>query len=65
MDIQELKDLSTDEKLMAMEYLWQQLSQNKESVKTPEWHKDILLEREGNEKFTDWNVAKKRIRASI
>ena len=45
LDIQLLKDLSTTEKLIAMESLWQQLSQDNESIETPEWHKDILLKR--------------------
>ena len=40
-----IKDMSLKEKLMAMEALWYDLSQNEEKRNSPEWHRDVLSER--------------------
>ena len=62
-----LKDMTLQEKLAAMELLWEDLP---ESVESPAWHKDILDERrervaEGKAHFVDWETAKKDIRNKI
>jgi hypothetical protein len=65
-----LKDMSLQEKLAAMELLWEDLARSPESVESPGWHKDILDERrervaEGEARFVDWETAKKNIRSKI
>ena len=58
--------MTIEEKLQAMEALWNDLCQHEEALPVHEWQKDILDEREqmiGNNesKFTDWEEAKKHI----
>jgi len=62
----ELDKLTVEEKLRAMESLWADLSRRADAVPVPQWHKDLLDERErlfaeGKAKFTDWETAKRRI----
>jgi len=59
--------LSVEEKLQTMEALWQSLSSNPETVKSPAWHEKELRDRErniesGKSKFVDWETAKADIR---
>jgi hypothetical protein len=65
-----LKDMTTGEKLQAMELLWDDICRNVPDFSSPAWHGDILIEREkrvkeGREKFLDWQQAKEDIRKSI
>ena len=65
-----LKDMTTGEKLQAMELLWEDICRNIPDLSSPAWHGDILAEREkrvkeGEEKFVDWKEAKDVIRNSI
>jgi len=62
----ELQSLSVAEKLQAMEALWDELCRRDDVVPVPQWHKDILGDRErlvqeGKARFVDWETAKKRI----
>jgi hypothetical protein len=36
-----LKDMTLQEKLAAMEMLWDALARSPESVESPSWHKDM------------------------
>jgi hypothetical protein len=54
------------EKLRAMEELWDDLRARAEDVPVPQWHKDLLDERQrlietGEAQFSDWATAKKRL----
>lgn len=65
-----LDKMSTEEKIQAMESIWDDLCKNEDSFQSPLWHGDILLEREeklkkGSNQFVDWEKAKKNIRGSI
>ena len=65
-----LEKMSIEDKIQAMEILWEDLSKKAESISSPYWHKEILEEREkavkdGTEKFIDWNTAKKQINDEI
>ena len=65
-----LREMSLQEKLAAMELLWEDLARSPESVESPTWHKDILDERrqkiaEGNAQFEDWETAKAEIRKKL
>jgi len=62
----QIDQMALDEKLSAMEALWDDLCQHEEDVPVPQWHKDLLDERErlieqGSAQFADWETAKKRI----
>jgi hypothetical protein len=61
-----LDQMTVEEKLRAMEALWADLCRREKAVPVPQWHKDLLDERErlveqGNAQFIDWETAKKRI----
>lgn len=62
-----INGLTHDEKLVAMELLWRNLSRRPADVPSPEWHGEVLSERraavrEGRTEFVDWSAAKKRLR---
>ena len=61
-----LEKMSIEEKIQTMEAVWDNLCKKADSLSSPLWHKNILHEREkriknGDEKFVDWNKAKKYI----
>jgi putative addiction module component (TIGR02574 family) len=65
-----LKKMSVQDKISAMESIWDDLCRNAGDVTSPEWHKDVLNKREENLKsgadsFIDWEDAKKKIRKKI
>lgn len=65
-----LKRMSRVQKLRAMEEIWTDLSRNESRYESPAWHKDALEEAEravasGKAKFSDWEVAKERLRRRI
>ena len=65
-----LKEMTLQEKLAAMELLWEELVRSPESIESPTWHKDILDERrqriaEGKAQFMDWETAKTEIRKKL
>ncbi len=41
----EIKKMSTIERLQAMEELWDALCQEEKEIKSPEWHREIIVER--------------------
>ena len=62
-----LDQMTTAEKLSAMEALWQDLSRNADRFESPAWHGDVLREREqrveeGKEAYGDWETAKEELR---
>jgi len=62
----EIEKMSLQEKLRTMEALWDALCREEQSVPVPQWHKDVLDEREraaaeGKAKFIEWETAKKQI----
>lgn len=64
----DLKNMTTEEKLKAMETLWDDICRNVPDLSSPSWHEKILKERaqrlkKGKEKVLDWNQAKIDIRS--
>lgn len=62
-----LAKMTAREKLRAIETIWADLSRAEKQVPSPDWHFDVLKEREqrrkaGKEKVLDWEVAKKELR---
>ena len=65
-----LDKMSLDEKLETMESIWQDLCKSEKQVTSPEWHNDVLSEREtrvqdGDEQFVSWVKAKKDIKNNL
>ncbi len=62
-----LDRMTVEEKLRAMEMLWDDLCRNEHQIPVADWQKELLDERQrqigaGEAKFSDWESAKKRIR---
>ena len=62
----QIDQMTITEKLRVMEELWQDLRTSAGAVPVPQWHKDVLDEREqliesGDAQFEDWDIAKTRI----
>lgn len=62
--------MSTTEKLLVMENIWDDLCRKADGIPSPLWHKKILQQREENvqkgiDTFIDWSDAKKNIRESV
>lgn len=65
-----LEEMTIEEKLQAMEMLWDDICRIAPDFSSPPWHEDVLKDREqrvldGNDKFVNWDQAKKDIRDSI
>lgn len=65
-----LAEYSFEQKLDLLETLWADLAQNDAVLKSPDWHGEILKDREqasasGSVKVSDWEAAKKRIRRNV
>ena len=65
-----LSSMTIEEKLLAMEALWDDLCRLRPSMDPLDWHRDILEERErslqaGSEELLDWEEAKRAIRERI
>ncbi|MDE3118899.1 MAG: addiction module protein [Nitrospirota bacterium] len=65
-----LKDMTLQEKLAAMESLWEDLARTPEAIESPAWHKEVLEERlrllaEGKTQLIDWETAKEALRKKL
>jgi hypothetical protein len=62
-----LDKMTTEEKLLALEEIWEDLCRKSDNIPSPAWHADVLEERQrrvqdGSSKFVDWARAKQNIR---
>lgn len=67
---QEIHRLPFREKLALLEAVWAEISSEPEKIEPPQWHRDILDERDralqqGREQVLDWDEAKKQIERAI
>ena len=65
-----IETLTISDKLLLMERLWEDLSRHPTDVPVPQWHGDILAERQaavrdGRSSFVEWNAAKERLRERL
>lgn len=65
-----LDQMTTEEKLRAMEALWADLSRKADCFESPAWHAEVLHERdqliaEGKEPSMEWEDAKRQLRARV
>ena len=63
----QIPNLTTAEKLLAMEALWRSLHQTFEDSDPPDWHRELLngrmkLIESGEVVYEDWNQVKKELR---
>jgi hypothetical protein len=61
------RNMSRDEKLRAMEDLWQSLSREEARLESPPWHEEALRQTAachdaGKEQSIDWDAAKRELR---
>ena len=62
-----VKQMSWEEKLRAMEELWESLTDEEARLESPSWHEDALREtvkayEAGQEQPMDWAAAKRELR---
>jgi len=65
-----LDQMSVEEKIQTMENLWDSLLHENSEIASPDWHREVLAEREaaierGEAHFEDWETAKEKIRKQI
>ena len=65
-----LEKMTLADKLEAMELLWADISRRPAELPSPDWHKDVLVERrrlvaEGKLKFLDWDTAIAELRKEL
>jgi len=65
-----LGKMSIEEKIQAMESIWEDLCKKADNVPSPAWHEKVLNEREenlklGKDEFIDWETAKRNIKNDI
>jgi hypothetical protein len=61
-----LDRMSVEEKLRALERIWEDLCRDPSAVPSPHWHQDVLEAREkrlreGSDRFIPWDEAKRRV----
>jgi hypothetical protein len=62
-----IEEMTVTQKLQLMEALWQDLTRPPEHFDPPEWHREVLEERQravqnGETEYIDWDDAKKQLR---
>ena len=65
-----LDNMSVEDKIQTMESLWDSLLHENMEMASPNWHGNVLAEREaaierGEIQFEDWETAKEKIRKQI
>lgn len=65
--LEEIHQMPFREKLLVMEAIWDDISREEQNLEVPQWHKEILDERdrlvaEGKTQFLEWEDAKRQIR---
>jgi hypothetical protein len=65
-----LHEMTLQEKLAAMDALWEDLSRSPDAIESPDWHNKILDGRrqqvaDGTAQFEDWKKAKAKIREKL
>jgi hypothetical protein len=64
--LEQIHQLPLREKLLVMEAIWDDISGEEQDLEVPQWHKEVLDERErllaeGKAQFVDWEDAKRQI----
>lgn len=64
--LEQIRQLPLREKLRLMEVIWDDISRAEQDLEVPQWHKEMLDERErllaeGKAQFVDWDEARRQI----
>lgn len=67
--LEQIRQMPLQEKLLVMEAIWDDICRDEENLEVPQWHKEVLDERErliadGKAQFIEWEEAKKQINAT-
>lgn len=62
-----LEEMTVEEKMQAMEAIWEGLTGDPDALESPAWHGDVLRERErqaeaGETHFIPWEEARENLR---
>ncbi len=65
-----IDQMTMAEKIRTMEDIWDDLCHHAGEIPSQSWHREVLSQREeslskGTETFTNWEIAKKRIREKL
>lgn len=65
-----LEKMSVEEKIQAMESIWDDLCDRADSLASPAWHGGVLADREsalqgGDDETIDWETAKQNINKQL
>ena len=65
-----LDQMTTSDKLRALEEIWEDLCRSAEELPSPSWHADVLRAREervsdGSSRYLGWGEAKAKIRDTV
>ena len=65
-----LEKMSVEEKIQAMESIWDDLCDRADSLASPAWHEELLADREsalqgGDDEVLDWETAKQNIKKQL
>ncbi|HXT10690.1 MAG TPA: addiction module protein [Candidatus Angelobacter sp.] len=68
--LEQIHEMPFREKLLVMEAIWEDISREEQRLEVPQWHKDVLDERErlvaeGKAQFLEWEEAKRQIKKAI
>jgi hypothetical protein len=68
--LEQIHQMPFRERLLMMEAIWDDISREEQNLDVPQWHKDILDERErlvaeGKAQFLEWEDAKRQIKKAI
>jgi len=68
-DSSQIERMSVTERLQAMDQLWDSLTRNTDEIPSPDWHQDVLANREaraqrGEAKFLTLAELRARLRSS-
>ena len=66
----EIRQLPLPEKLALLEAVWTELASDPDTVEVPQWHKDILDDRQrlldqDSSQVLDWEMAKEQINRMV
>lgn len=65
-----LSELTVAQKLHLMEALWDDLAKDEETLESPDWHEEVLRDREqalatGKATLSPWEESKDRVRRNV
>ena len=65
-----LSEMTRNEKLVAMNQIWEDLMKSPDDIPSPDWHKEVLAARSkriqnGESEFKDWEASKAMLRDQI